>query len=373
MKGLILSGGKGTRLRPLTYTRAKQLLPLANKPVLFYAIESLLAAGISDIGIIVGDTHAEIEEAVADGRRWGPEVRFTFIQQDAPLGLAHAVKIAQPFIGDDRFVMFLGDNLINEQLGPLAYAFNQPDCPYQCRILLNAVENPSQFGVAEVEEISTSASHPDQTSLRVIQLVEKPAVPPSNLALVGIYFFDSSIFTAVNAIQPSARGELEITDAIQWLIDNHYDVQAQRLTGYWIDTGKMEDILDANRQVLMDIKPSIDPTAHISADSAISGIVVIQAGARIENSVIRGPVTIGEQAIIRNAYIGPFSAIYHDVLIEGSEVEYSIVLEHSRIVDVHGRIEESLIGRYADVHISPVKPHGHKLMLGDHSRVGILA
>ena len=373
MKGLILSGGKGTRLRPLTYTRAKQLLPLANKPVLFYAIESLIAGGVNDIAIIVGDTYAEIETAVADGKQFGEDVSITFIHQDAPLGLAHAVKIAQPFMQNDPFIMFLGDNLINEQLGPLIAEFTAPGCLDQCRILLTEVPNPSQFGVAELAEgVPTPQNNGRLPSVRVKRLVEKPKIPPSNLALVGVYFFNHTIFTAVDAIKPSPRGELEITDAIQWLIDNDYVVHAQQLSGYWIDTGKMEDILDANRQVLLGLTPSIDATATISSDSALSGTVVIQAGAVVENSVIRGPAIIGENAIIRNAYIGPFSAIYHDALIEGSEVEYSIVLEHSKILNVKGRIEESLIGRYAEVHTSPMKPHGHKLMLGDHSRVGIL-
>lgn len=219
MKGLILSGGKGTRLRPLTYTRAKQLLPLANKPVLFYAIEALIAAGIREIGIVVGDTHAEIEAAVGSVTCWGPEVAITYIHQDAPLGLAHAAKIAQPFLGDERFVMFLGDNLIGESLAPLISQFASPGCSYHCSILLAEVPNPQQFGVAEIDPVGGAT---DPKVLRVRRLIEKPAVPPSNLALVGIYCFDASIFRAVHTIQPSARGELEITDAIQWLIDHQY-------------------------------------------------------------------------------------------------------------------------------------------------------
>lgn len=365
MKGLILSGGKGTRLRPLTYTRAKQLLPLANKPVLFYAIEALIEAGITDIAIIVGDTHIEIEEAVSQ-HQWGPEVHISFIQQEAPLGLAHAVKIAQEFMGDDRFVMFLGDNLIGESLTPIIKHFNAPESGYHCNILLTEVPDPTHFGVAEVESIT------DAGNLRVKRLVEKPKVPPSNLALVGVYLFDSSIFTAVNAIQPSPRGELEITDAIQWLLEHGYDVRAQKLSGYWIDTGKMEDILDANRQILMDIEASIHPDAFVSDDSSLSGVVVLQKGARIENSVVRGPAIIGENTVIRNAYIGPFTSVYHDARVENSEVEFSILLEHSVVEHVRGRIEESLIGRYAEVQSIRTRPHGHKLMLGDHSRTNIL-
>ncbi len=415
MKGLILSGGKGTRLRPLTYTRAKQFLPLANKPVLFYAIEALLAAGICEIGIIVGDTHEEIEHAVGDGSRWGADVRITFIQQSAPLGLAHAVLTAREFLGDERFVMFLGDNLVGESLVPMVRAFSTPDCPYQCHILLSPVENPSAFGIAELAEddgfptrakrhtatMVTSASLSGATTsseriagltrtttvgrlavgtdmdaepqpLRVKCLVEKPKEPKSNLALVGIYCFDASIFTAASSIAPSARGELEITDAIQWLVDHQYDVRAQALQGYWIDTGTIEDILEANRQVLLDLVPHVDATAHVAADAILQGTVTVQAGACIENSVIRGPAIIGERAVIRNAYIGPFTSIYHDSTIAGSEVEYSIVLEHSTVRDVRGRIDESLIGRFCEVTTLPLKPRGHKLMLGDHSRVGVL-
>jgi len=369
MKGLILSGGKGTRLRPLTYTCAKQLLPLANKPVLFYAIEALLAAGIRDIGIVVGDTRPEIEAAVGSAAHWGPEVSITYIDQPAPLGLAHAVKIAQPFLGNQRFVMFLGDNLIGDPLTPLVSQFAAPDCPYQCSILLAEAPHPEQFGVAEIE---SSPQSPEPNMMRVRRLVEKPSIPPSTLALVGIYCFDPCIFQAVESIQPSARGELEITDAIQWLIDHSYHVHAQLLTGYWIDTGKMEDILEANRQVLLGLAPSIDPSATISPASAISGAVVLQAGCIIDNSVVRGPAIIGERTILRNAYIGPFTSIYHDVIVEASEVAYSILLEYSKILSVRGRIEESLIGRYAEVYSSPTKPHSHTLMLGDHSRVGII-
>lgn len=376
MKGLILSGGKGTRLRPFTYTRAKQLLPLANKPVLFYAIEALVSAGIHEIGIIVGDTRAEIEAAIGGPEvcraRWGKAVAITFLQQDAPLGLAHAVKTAQPFIGDDRFVMFLGDNLISERLGPLVAEFASADSPYHCRILLTEVLDPTQFGVAEVERIAIRGDYSGElTPLRVLRLVEKPKIPPSNLALVGVYFFDHNIFTAAESIQPSTRGELEITDAIQWLLDHDYEVHAQQLHGYWIDTGKQADILDANRQVLQELTPAIDPLAFVADDATLHGVVVLQAGARVENSVIRGPAIIGEGAVIRNAYIGPFTSVYHDAVIEGSEIEYSIVLEHSKILNVRGRIEESLIGRHAEVVTSSIKPHGHKLTLGDHSRVGL--
>jgi glucose-1-phosphate thymidylyltransferase len=378
MKGLILSGGKGTRLRPLTYTRAKQLLPLANKPVLFYAIEALLAAGIRELGIVVGDTHEEIRAAVGNGSRWGPEVRIEFIQQEAPAGLAHAVLTAQPYLGADRFVMMLGDNLIGQSLTPLVQEFASASCRYACHILLKEVADPSQFGVAELMHngeghASAQGLLRDGMPVQVKRLIEKPAVPPSNLALVGIYLFDQSIFEAASVIRPSARGELEITDAIQWLVDHGFDVRAQLLSAYWIDTGKAEDILDANRQVLAGLALEVDSTATISSDSMLSGAVVVQAGAVIENSVIRGPAIIGQRTTIRNAYVGPFSSIYHDAVIESSELEYTIVLENAVVSNVHGRIEASLIGRYTEVRTSQLRPRGHKLMLGDHSRVDILS
>jgi glucose-1-phosphate thymidylyltransferase len=407
VKGLILSGGKGTRLRPLTYTRAKQLLPLANKPVLFYAIESLLAAGVCDLGIVVGDTHEEIRAVVGDGSRWGAEVRIQYIQQEAPLGLAHAVLTARDFLGDERFIMFLGDNLIGEPLDPIVRAFSDPACDYHCRILLSRVENPSEFGVAELEPLPVPAgvsetleslemghvatpatmtrgptpllipAGPSHTPTwpkepRVHRLLEKPRVPPSDLALVGVYCFDQHILEAAARIKPSVRGELEITDAIQWLIDAGYDVRPHLLQGYWIDTGKMEDILAANRQVLTGLARSLDPTATVSPDSVLQGDVALQPNARIINSVVRGPAIVGERTHIENAYIGPFSSIYHDVTIENSEVEYCIVLEHSRISNVPSRIQASLIGRHAEIYASSLKPRGHKLMLGDYSKVGLL-
>jgi len=368
MKGLILSGGKGTRLRPLTYTRAKQLLPLANKPVLFYAIEALLSAGIHEIGIIVGDTHEEIRAAVLAERErgsWGDDLRLVFVQQEAPLGLAHAVLTARDFLGEDRFLMFLGDNLIGEPLGPLVDRFDDPDSTTHAQILLTQVPNPREFGVAELDGMVEGAVP------RIKRLIEKPADPPSNLALVGVYCFDRHIFEAASSIRPSARGELEITDAIQWLIDHGYTVRPHLLTSYWIDTGKMEDILSANRQVLAGLKRSIAPDAEISPDSTLQGEVVVQAGAVITSSLIRGPAIIGERARIAHAYIGPFSSIYHDAQVVESEVEYTIALEHAEIKRVQGRIEASLIGRYAQVHSSPARPKAHRVMLGDYSQVSL--
>lgn len=354
MKGLILSGGKGTRLRPFTYTGAKQLVPLANKPVLFYAIEHLVAAGITDIGIITGDTGDQIRTAVGDGDRFG--ARITYIPQDEPKGLAHAVKIARPFLGDSRFVMFLGDNFLRDGIAPLVERFRSEDM--NSMIILTKVERPQDFGVAELVDG------------RVVRLVEKPKEPKSNLAVTGIYMFDRNVWEAVECITPSARGELEITDTIQCLIDKGFNVHAHLLTGWWIDTGKMEDILEANRLVLETIETRIEGT--VDKDSKVYGKVILERGAEVINSVVRGPVAIGEGTRLVNSYVGPFSSIYHHCTIVGSEIEHSVVLEHSRIEGVDHRIEESLIGRSVEIGKSSMKPKAYKLVLGDHSKVGML-
>jgi glucose-1-phosphate thymidylyltransferase len=354
MKGLILSGGKGSRLYPLTYTNAKQLVPVANKPVLFRVIETIRDAGITDIGVVIGDTGPLIREAVGDGSRWG--VQITYIQQEAPLGLAHAVKISRPFLGDERFVVFLGDNVIEGGISPLIRQFANSD--WNCQIVLTEVAEPQHYGVAELDGDG-----------RVIRLEEKPKQPRSNLALVGIYMFDHHVFKAVEAIKPSWRGELEITDAIQWLIDAGYRVYPYIHRGWWIDTGKPIDMLDANNRVLEELKPCIE--GYVSPDSQIKGRVTIERGAQIINSVIRGPAIIGEESKVINAYIGPYTSIYHHCVIENCEIEHSIVLEHSRIVDVP-RIEDSLIGRHVEVTRSQVKPRAYKMTLGDHSKVGLL-
>lgn len=354
MKGLILSGGKGTRLRPLTYTGAKQLVPVANKPVLFYAIEHLVQAGITEIAIVVGDTADQIEAAVGDGAKFGAHVAF--IRQDAPLGIAHGVKIARAFLGEDRFVLFLGDNFIRSGISALVEQFERAGA--NASIILKEVANPQDFGVAELE------------GGRVLRLVEKPKQPKSNFAVIGIYMFDAHVFEAVDAILPSARGELEITDTIQWLIDQKLDVQAHVLQDWWIDTGKMEDMLEANRLVLDVIEPQI--LGAVDAASKVFGKVSIGEGAEIINSVIRGPVAIGERTRIVDSFVGPFTAIDHDCTITSSEIEHSIVLESSRIENIPQRIEDSLIGRYVEITRSPIKPRAHKLMLGDHSKVGIV-
>jgi len=353
MKGLILSGGRGTRLRPLTYTSAKQLVPVANKPVLFYAIESLAAAGIRDIGMVVGDTQSEIRAAVGDGSPWG--VRVTYIEQDAPRGLAHAVLISEGFIGGDSFVMYLGDNLLNKGITGFVDRFitERP----AAQILLARVPDPQMFGVAEL------------ANGRVVRLIEKPKEPKSDLALVGVYMFSPAVFDSVKRIKPSFRDELEITDAIQDLIDRGLEVHPHIVDGWWKDTGKLEDILEANRLILDTIERRIDGT--VDADSRVEGKVVIEEGATIERSVIRGPVVIGANARIVHAYVGPFTSIMKDAEIRESEIEHSIVLEGSVISDLANRIEDSLIGKNVRIYRVPVKPSAYRFMLGDNSEVGI--
>ncbi len=356
MKGLILSGGKGTRLYPLTYTRAKQLIPVANKPVLVRVIESIKEAGVTEIGIVVGQTAPEIEEALGDGAEWG--VKLTYIPQDSPDGLAHAVKISRDFLQDDSFVMFLGDNVIEGGISKLIRDF--ADNEWNSQIVLKEVENPSAYGVAQLR--------PDGS---IEQLIEKPPVPPSNLALVGIYMFDKHIFEAVTAIKPSARGEYEITDAIQWLIDNNYTVFPHVHAGWWIDTGKPTDMLEANSHVLEEIKPTISDTATIDDQSTVDARVTIQDGAKIINSVVRGPTVIGKNTVIENSYIGPFTSVYHNCEINNSEIERCIILENSRVIDIDKTLRDSLIGRNATVRRSDDKPTGIKMNLGDYGTLWV--
>ena len=363
MKGLILSGGAGTRLRPITHTSAKQLVPVANKPILFYGIEDMVEAGITQIGIITGDTGPEIREAVGDGSRWGAEV--TYIPQDAPLGLAHCVLIARDFLGDDDFVMYLGDNLLRQGIAEFVDRFEEDrraadgsdaSAP-SAQILLARVPDPQRFGVAEIGADG-----------EVLRLVEKPENPPSDLALVGVYLFDPSIHEAVAAIEPSPRGELEITDAIQWLIDHDHRVRHEVLDGWWKDTGKLQPLLEGKRLVLEAIEPRVDGT--VDDASIIDGRVVIEAGARIINSTVRGPAIIGERTRVINSYIGPFTSIYFDCEIENSEIEHSVILEQSSVRDV-ARIADSLIGKKVEVRRSETRPHATRLMVGDHSVVDL--
>jgi glucose-1-phosphate thymidylyltransferase len=360
MKGLILSGGAGTRLRPITHTSAKQLVPIANKPILFYGIESMAATGISEIGIVVGDTRAEIMAAVGDGSRFG--VRVTYIPQEAPLGLAHCVHIARDFLGDDDFVMYLGDNMLEQGLGQFVERFNAErdgslwaHAPAVAQILLKEVPNPTAFGVAAVDEQG-----------RVVRLVEKPKDPPSNLALVGVYLFTPRIHDAVAAIEPSARGELEITDAIQWLIDQGERVRHEVLRGWWIDTGKKDPLLECNRMVLDTLDAKVG--GDVDVDSIVEGRVVVESGASLVNSRVRGPAVIGSGTRIVNSYIGPYSSVASNCEIVDSDLEHSVVLERSRIIGVH-RLTDSLIGRDVEVVRSQARPAATRMMLGDDSRV----
>ncbi len=352
MKGLVLSGGKGTRLRPITHTGAKQLVPIANKPVLFYGLEALVEAGIEEIGIVVGDTEDEIRRAVGDGSQFGARVQY--ISQLAPLGLAHAVQTARQFLEGSAFVMYLGDNFITGGIRAVVKEFEE-DSP-DVLILLKQMPNPERFGVAELDQG------------RVVRLEEKPERPRSDLVLVGVYCFQPSIFEAVDAISPSARGELEITDAIQWQIDRGRRVTSHLVEGRWIDTGKMDDLLECNR-VVLDMLPE-RREGTVSGDSRLLGKVILEEGSEVVHSTIRGPVIVGASTRVVDSFVGPFTALYHHVLIEGSEIEHSIVLEHT-VIRGASKIEDSLIGRDVVIEKSDTRPRAHKLMLGDHSRVSL--
>ncbi len=353
MKALILSGGKGTRLYPLTYTRAKQLIPVANKPVLVRVIESIREAGVTEIGVVVGDTGDEIKTALAQ-RDMG--VNLTYIYQDSPDGLAHAVKISQEFLQDESFVMFLGDNVLEGGISTLIRDFESSE--WNSQIVLKQVADPRAYGVAVLRE-DGSVDH----------LVEKPPNPPSDLALVGVYMFDRHIFEAVHAIKPSPRGELEITDAIQWLIDHDYRVFPHVHEGWWIDTGKPTDMLEANSYVLEELTPTISPEASVDEASQVDARVTVEAGAKIVNSIVRGPTIIGRGTVIKDSYIGPFTSIYHDVTVQNCEIERSIVLENSQVLDIDARLQDSLIGRNAKLLRDDRKPRALKMNLGDHSTV----
>jgi glucose-1-phosphate thymidylyltransferase len=355
LKGLILSGGAGTRLRPITHTSAKQLVPVANKPVLFYGIEALVEAGVKEIGIIIApETGDEIREAAGDGSRFGAEI--TYIVQDEPAGLAHAVLTAEEFIGGSPFVMYLGDNLLADGLRGLVATFreSEPDA----LILLTPVEEPEHYGVAELD------------GERVVRLVEKPKDPPSNLALVGVYLFNSSIFDSARALKPSWRGELEITEAIQSLIEDGHKVQSEVVSGWWKDTGQLADMLEANRLVLEEIETRLD--GEIDEDSRVEGRVVVEAGARVSGSVVRGPAVIGAGARIEDAYVGPYTSIGDDVRICRSEIEHSIVLSGSVVEDLGTRMEASLLGREVKLTRSDGMPKTLRMLVGDKSEIKII-
>jgi len=355
LKGLILSGGAGTRLRPITHTSAKQLVPVANKPVLFYGIEALVDAGVREIGIIIApETGAEIEAAAGDGSKFGAEI--TYIRQDEPAGLAHAVLTAEEFLGDSPFVMYLGDNLLADGLRGLVATFreSEPDA----LILLTPVAEPEHYGVAELD------------GERVVRLVEKPKDPPSNLALVGVYLFQPAIFEAARALKPSWRGELEITEAIQSLIEDGHRVQSEVVSGWWKDTGQLADMLEANRLVLEEIETRLD--GEVDEASKVEGRVVLEAGAKLRNSTVRGPAVIGAGATIEGAYVGPYTSIGEDVRICRSEIEHSIVLAGSLVEDLGTRMEASLLGREVKLTRSEGMPKTLRMLVGDKCEIKIV-
>jgi glucose-1-phosphate thymidylyltransferase len=360
LKGLILSGGKGTRLRPITHTSAKQLVPVANKPVLFYGIEAMAASGVREVGIIIApETGEEIRQAAGDGSRFG--VKIEYIVQDEPLGLAHAVLTAEPFLGNSAFVMYLGDNLLQGGISDLVAAFREhaPDA----LILLTPVPDPENFGVAELARAA-----PGEVG-RVVKLVEKPSEPATDLALVGVYMFTASIHEAARAIVPSGRGELEITDAIQYLVDCGRRVEPHIVRGWWKDTGRLDDMLEANRLILDNLTESVQGEL---LDSQVDGRVVIEPGARLERTSVRGPAIIGAGAQLRDCYIGPYTSIGEHCRIVNAEVEHSILLAGSSVCDLDGRMESSLLGRNVTVRRGNRQPRAYRFMVGDNSDISIL-
>jgi glucose-1-phosphate thymidylyltransferase len=352
VKALVLSGGEGTRLRPITHTSSKQLIPVANKPILFYGLESIAAAGIREVGVVVGSTAEEIEAAVGDGSAWGIEV--TYIRQEAPLGLAHAVLVSRDFLGDDDFVMYLGDNVLLEGISRFVEEFDRHKPNAQ--IFLAAVPEPERFGVAVLDRD------------RVVRLVEKPKEHISDLALVGVYLFDASVHEAVGSIEPSWRGELEITDSIQYLLDRGRTVRAEMVTGWWKDTGKLEDLLEANRMMLSVLEPRVD--GDVDEISRLVGQVVVERGAKVSRSVVRGPAIVGEDSIIEDSIIGPNASIYFGCRIEGSQIEDSIVMERCRVEEIRG-MGQSLLGKDVEVRRGKDRPAMYRLMLGDQSQVQV--
>lgn len=357
MKGLILSGGKGTRMRPITHTAAKQLLPVANKPILFYGIEALQSAGIKEIGIIISpETGNDVRAMAGNGNRWG--VNIHYIVQEEPLGLAHAVKTARPFLQDDTFVMYLGDNLIKDGVAPLVKRFQESHV--DAFILLKEVSNPSAFGVAELGEDG-----------RILSLEEKPAKPKSNLALVGVYLFNKNIHKAINEIKPSKRGELEITDAIQRLIETGFHIGSHVLQSWWLDTGKKDDMLEANR-VVLDEMTDVSMLGKIDSQTKLSGRVHVGKGTVLKNCNVRGPAVIGDNCLIEHSYIGPFTSIGDGTKVSHAELEYCIVRENCQIINFHGRIEDSLLGANVELTRGTRKPVAYRLMLGDDSKVEVV-
>ena len=353
MKALIASGGHGTRLRPLTHTQNKHLIPIANKPILHYAIEAAVDAGIKQIGIIHNADSKEVPNAIGNGKRWG--VKITFIPQKTPAGLAHVVKIAEKFIGKDNFIFYLGDNMVVGGVKRFIDEFEKSDC--NCWLTLARVKDPERFGVPVIK------------NNKIIKVEEKPSKPKSQFAVAGIYIYDRHIFEAVKKIKPSARGEYEISDAHTYLIEHGYKVGYSEITGWWKDTGKPADLLEANRLVLDNIEPNIK--GDTDKISSVLGKVILEEGSKVVNSVIRGPAIIGKNAIIENSYIGPFTSIGNNTIIQNAEVEYSIVLRDSKIMNVKLRIEGSILGNDVEIVEANGKPHVHRFMIGDQSRVEV--
>ncbi|AJE81078.1 MULTISPECIES: glucose-1-phosphate thymidylyltransferase [Streptomyces] len=353
MKALVLAGGTGTRLRPITHTSSKQLVPVANKPILFYGLEAIAAAGITEVGVIVGSTAAEIEAAVGDGSDFG--VRVTYIPQSEPLGLAHAVLVARPFLGDDDFVMYLGDNFVLDGITDVVDEFRKEPCDAQ--ILLTRVPDPTAFGVATTDEHGN-----------VLGLEEKPSRPRSDLAVAGVYLFTPVVHEAIDLIEPSARGELEITDALQRMIDKRLTVRSTVIPGYWKDTGNVTDMLEVNRTLLERLQPCTEGT--VDEESQIVGRVRIEKGAEVRRSRIVGPAIIGAGTLVSDSYVGPSTSVAENCRIIGSEIEFSIVLRDSSFDRVR-RIEGSLVGRNVSVSLAPRLPATHRLVIGDHGQVQI--
>ncbi|MBN1155351.1 glucose-1-phosphate thymidylyltransferase [candidate division KSB1 bacterium] len=354
MKAIITSGGKGTRLRPITHTQNKHLIPIANKPILYYALDTIAGTGIKEVGIVTNQEGMEVRNDIGDGSRWG--VNVTYIEQSAPLGLAHVIKISEDFIAGEPFIFYLGDNMVVGGVKRFIDAFEQDNV--NCFLTLARVKDPERFGVPEI------------VGNRIISVEEKPAQPKSKFAVAGIYIYDQAIFEAVNNIKPSARGELEISDAHQYLLEHGYKVGYSEITGWWKDTGKPADLLEANRLVLEHLEPAIQ--RGTVKDSTIAGNVIIGEGAQICNSNVRGPVIIGKRTKIENSYVGPFTSIYDDCIVRNSEVEFSIVLCQCQIINVGIRIESSILGNDVQIVKAKEKPATHKFMIGDQSRVELV-
>ncbi len=353
MKALIASGGRGTRLRPITHTQNKHLIPIANKPILYYAIEAAVHAGIREIGIVHNADSREVPDYIGDGSKWG--VKITYIPQEVPGGLAQVVQLAEKFIGGDKFIFYLGDNMLVGGVKRFVEEFERSGC--NCFLTLAKVKDPERFGVPEIQDG------------KIIRVDEKPKEPKSSYAVAGIYLYDHHIFEAVKSLKPSERGELEISDAHTFLIEHGFKVGYTEITGWWKDTGKPTDLLEANRLILDNIDPHVD--GYVDEQSDVAGRVVIEKGSRIINSKIRGPVIIGKECIIEDSYIGPFTSIGDRTEMQNSEIEYSIVLRDCKILSVGIRIEGSILGNDVEVVQAQGKPHVHRFMIGDQSRMEV--